>query len=131
MEDKLIDTIKLENGLTLEIYDRSKEVVAGRWLVSFEARIDVKVDPQYFEGRDIESPSLDAVQKALGDKVTYSCKKSRNFIAATEKNEVLEGLKERFLTTTRPYFSSANFPRNIILSKYQAAQESSKLSTQQ
>jgi hypothetical protein len=131
MEEKLIDKIKLDNGLTLEIYDRSKEVVAGRWLVSFQARIDVKVDPQYFEGRDIESPSFDAIQKALGDKVTYSCEKSRNFISETEKDEVLEGLKERFLTITRPYFSSANLPRNIILSEYQAAQRSSKLSTQQ
>jgi len=131
MEERLIDKIALDNGLTLEIHDRSKEVVPGRWLVSFEARIDVKVDPQYFEGRDMESPSLDAIQKALGDKVTYSYEKSRNFIAATEKDEILEGLKERFLTITRPYFSSVNFPRNIILREYQAAQKSSKLLNQQ
>lgn len=131
MEEKLIHRIALENGLTLELFDRSREVVPGRWLVSFEARIDVKVDPQYFEGRDTESPSLIAMQKALGDKVTYSYEKSRNFIAATEKDEILEGLKERFLTITRPYFSSVNFPRNIILREYQAAQKSSKLLNRQ
>ena len=131
MEEKLIDKIELENGLTLELYDRSRKVAGDRWLVCFEARIDVEVKSQYFKCLDAVDPTIDTIQKAVGDKVTYSYEKSRNFIAATEKNEVLEGLKERFLTTTRPYFSSANFPRNIILSKYQAAQRSSKLSTQQ
>jgi hypothetical protein len=126
MEEKLIDKIALENGLTLEMFDLSREVVPGRWLVSFEARINVKVEPQYFEGQDSESPPIDAIQKAVGDEVTYSYEKSRNFISATEKDEVLEGLMGRFLTTTRPYFSSANFPRNIILSEYQAAQRSAK-----
>jgi hypothetical protein len=126
MEEKLIDKIELDNGLTLELYDRSKKVAGDRWLVSFEARIDVRVDPQYFEGKDPASPPFDVIKKALGDKVTYSREKTRNFIAATEKDEVWEGLRERFLTTTRPYFSSANFPRNIILSKYQATQRFSR-----
>ena len=131
MEEKLIDKIELDNGLTLEIYDRSRRVAGDRWLVSFEARIDVEVKSQYFEGQDAADPTIDAIQKAVGDKVTYSFEKSRNFIADTEKDEVFEGLKERFLTTTRLYFSNANFPRNIILSEYQAAQRFSKLSTQQ
>jgi hypothetical protein len=131
MEEKLIDTIKLENGLTLEIRDRSRRVAGDTWLVSFEARIDVEVKSQYFEGQDAANPPLDAIQKAVGDKVTYSCEKSQTFVAETEKDEVFEGLKEGFLTTTLPYFSSANFPRNIILSKYRAAQSSSKLLSQQ
>ncbi|MBW2170477.1 MAG: hypothetical protein JRF69_00620 [Deltaproteobacteria bacterium] len=131
MEEKLIDKIELQNGLTLELHDRSRKVAGDRWLVSFEARIDIEVDPQYFEGQDAGTPPLDAIQRAVGDKVTYSYEKSRNFIAATEKDEVFEGLKERFLTATLPYFSSANFPRNIILSEYRAAQRSSKLLNQQ
>jgi hypothetical protein len=131
MEEELIDKIELDNGLTLEIHDRSRKVAGDRWLVSFEARIDVEVKPEYFQGEAGAKPAFDAIHKAVGDKVTYSFEKSRSFIAATEKSEVLEGLKERFLTTTRPYFSSADFPRNIILSEYKAAQEAYKLSTQQ
>ncbi len=126
MEVKLIDKIKLENGLTLELYDCSRWVTGDRWLVSFEARIDVAVTPEYFGDQGSGNPSLDAVRKAVGEKATYRYEKSRQLIEEREKDEVFKGLKERFLETTLPYFSSANFPRNVILSKYQQAQGDSK-----
>ncbi len=126
MEVKLIDKVKLENGLTLEIYDLSRQVAGDRWLVSFVARIDVAVTPEYFEGQGSENPSLDAVRKAVGEKATYRYEKSRHFIEETEKEEVFNRLKERFVETTLPYFSSANFPRNVILSRYREVQEGSK-----
>ena len=62
----------------------------------------------------------------MGEKVTYRYEKSRQFIEKREKEEVFNRLKERFVETTLPYFSSANFPRNVILSKYQEVQEGSK-----
>jgi hypothetical protein len=126
MEERLVDKIKLENGLTLEIYDLSRRVAGDGWLVSFVARIDVAVTPEYFGDQGSGNPSFDAVRKAVGERVTYSYEKSRHFIEETEKDKVFKGLKERFLETTFPYFSSANFPRNVILSKYQEVQEGSK-----
>jgi len=48
VESKLIDRVPLENGLTLEMFDRSRPVAGDRWLVSFEARIEVKVRREYF-----------------------------------------------------------------------------------
>jgi hypothetical protein len=48
MEGTLIEQMKLENGLTLEMFDLSRLVAGGRWLVSFEARIEVRVKPEYF-----------------------------------------------------------------------------------
>lgn len=131
MEEKLIDKISLENGLTLELYDRSRPVAGDLWLVSFMARIVVGVDPQYFKGQDAASPPFDDIRRAVGDKVTYSCEKSRNYIAEAQKEETLGGLKERFLSTTLTYFSNANFPRNIILSRYRAVKGGSKPSKSQ
>jgi len=95
MKDKLIDKIKLENGLTLEFYDRSRPVASDRWLVSFIARV--------------------------GDKVTYRHEKTRNFIAETEKDQVFDGLKERFLAASLAYLSNPDFPRKLILMQYQKA----------
>ena len=126
MEVKLIDKIKLENSLTLELYDCSRWVTGDLWLVSFVARIDVAVTLEYFGDQGSGNPSLDAVRKAVGEKATYRYEKSRQFIEEREKDEVFKGLKERFVETALPYFSSANFPRNVILSKYQQAQEGSK-----
>jgi hypothetical protein len=126
MEERLVDKIKLENGLTLEIYDLSRRVAGDGWLVSFVARIDVAARPEFFEDQGSGHPSFDAVRKAVGERVTYSYEKSRHFIEEREKDKVFNRLKERFLETTLPYFSSANFPRNVILSKYQQAQGDSK-----
>jgi len=122
MAGKLIDKIKLENGLTLEVYDGSRRVAGDRWLVSFIARIEVNVRPEYFEDLHIPDLPFDAIRTAVGDKATYHHEKTRNFIAETQKDEVFEGLKERFLGASLGYLSSADFPRKLILMQYQQAQ---------
>ncbi len=116
--ERLIKKITLDNGLILELHDRSKRVAGDRWLVSFVACIDVAVKPEYLEGQDLQGPSSETIRKELGEKVAYRYEKSRHFIAETEKDEILKGLIERFLNATLAYLSSAKFPRNAILSKY-------------
>jgi len=71
MEGKLIDKVRLENGLTLELYDRSRRVAGDRWLVSFVARIDVEVKPEYFQDHDTPNISFDDIRAAVADKATY------------------------------------------------------------
>lgn len=131
MNEKMADILKLENGLTLEFYDRSRRMAGDRWLVSFEARMDVPVTSEYLENRSPEHPSFDAVREAVGEKVVYRYEKSRNFIQEREKDRILQGLKDRFLQTTLGYFSSGNFPRNIILARYREVQGGSKTWTRQ
>ena len=126
MDGKLIENMTLENGLTLEIHDRSRRVTGDRWLVSFEARIDIPVVSEYVEDPGLEGLSFDIIRKAVGAKVTYRYEKSRNFISEKEKDHIFNGLKERFIETTLPYFSGASFPGKVILSKYQESQRASK-----
>jgi hypothetical protein len=121
MEGKLIDKIKLENGLTLEVYDRSRRVTGNRWLVSFVARIDVEVRPEYFESAQTQGLAFENIRAAVGEKVTYCHEKTRNFIADTEKDKVFRGLKERFLAASLGYLSNPDFPRKLILRQYQEA----------
>lgn len=119
MEGKLIDKIELENGLTLELYDRSRRVAGDRWLVYFVARIEVEVRPEYFEGQHTSDLLFDDIRAAVGDRATYRHGKTRNFVTETKKDEVFEGLKERFLAASLGYLSAADFPRKLILMKYQ------------
>ncbi len=121
MKDKLIDKIKLENGLTLELYDRSRPVAGDRWLVSFVARIDVEVRAEYFQGEHSPGISFDVIRAAVANKVAYRHEKTRNFIAETKKDEVFDGLKERFLAASLAYLSNPDFPRKLILMQYQKA----------
>ena len=121
MEEKLIDKITLENGLTLELFDRSRRIAEGRWLVSFVASIELEVKPEYFEGRHTIKIPFEDIRTAVGEKATYSYEKQRNFVAETEKDEVLKGLRERFLEATLTYLSGPDFPRKLILMQYQKA----------
>jgi hypothetical protein len=119
MQEKLIDKIKLENGLTLELYDRSRQVAGDRWLVSFVVRIEVDVRQEYFEGQHTPDFPFDDIRATLGDKATYRHEKTRNFVA--EKDKVFKGLMERFLAASLTYLSSPDFPRKLILMQYQQA----------
>jgi len=121
MQEKLIDKIKLENGLTLELYDRSRRVAGDRWLVSLIARIEVEVRQEYFQGQHTPDLPFDDIRAEVGDKATYHHEKTRNFIAEAKKDEVFEGLKERFLAASLTYLASPDFPRKLILMQYQQA----------
>jgi hypothetical protein len=48
MNDKLIKTIVLGNGLILEIYDHSRKIAGDRWLVKMVSKVDIPID--YPEG---------------------------------------------------------------------------------
>lgn len=119
MQEKPVDIIKLDNGLILEIHDRSRRVAEDRWLVSFVARINIPVKPEYFGEMNGVGIAVEKIQKTVGKTVAYDYEKKRNFVVEDEKDRVFNGLKERFLTATLPYLSRTGFPRKVILSKYQ------------
>jgi hypothetical protein len=114
----MVESKKLENGLMLELYDCSRNVTSDRWLVSFKARIDVRVLAEYFAGEEDPETLLSHIKATVGENVTYRYEKQRNFIAGQEKEAVFDGLKTRFLSTSLRYLSSPEFPRKLILSKH-------------
>jgi hypothetical protein len=121
LEEQPIEKIKLDNGLTLELYDRSRRVAGDRWQVSFVARLEVGLKREYSKGPLTPDVPFEDIRKAVGDKAHYHHEKTRNFIAETEKDEVFRGLKERFLDANLVYLSSPDFPLKLILRQYQRA----------
>jgi hypothetical protein len=123
MEGKRIDTIKLKNGLVLELLDHSRRIAGDRWLIYFEALIEVEVKPEYFQGQNALSIPFEEIRTAVGEKVIFRHEKIRNFVPETEKDDVFKELKERFLSTSLGYLSSPMFPSRLILRKYQNARQ--------
>ena len=58
IEKKLVDEMTLDNGITLELWDESRPLAGDRWMVSFVARIQVPVEPEYFKAGFTEYISI-------------------------------------------------------------------------
>jgi hypothetical protein len=123
MREKLVDKIALDNGLTLELWDRSRQVAGDRWLVCFVARTTVPVEPEYFEAEENEGMTLEVVRGSVGDHAAYVREKQSHFVDAKEKNREFERLKNTFLDTNLGYLSNPDFPRKLIIKAYRESLE--------
>ncbi len=117
MENEFNDKIKLSNGLILELLDRSRRIAGDRWFVSFAARIEVDVNPEYLAGDDLSEDQIKGIEALAGEKAFYNYENQRNFVEDTEKDEMLKDFREHFLDTNLKYLSSPVFPKKLILSK--------------
>jgi hypothetical protein len=127
VKGRLIEQMRLDNGLVLELYDLSRPVAGNRWMVGFAARIEVAVEPDLFSDLTTSNLSFEDLRRVVGEKAVYYREKVRNFIDAKQKDEVFGGLKEHFLKTNLGYLSSAQFPRKLILRKYFDAQHPERI----
>jgi hypothetical protein len=117
MEEKLVETVALDNGLTLEICDRSRRVAGDRWLVFFVARINVPVQPGFFDEASA-GISLHVVRNSVGGHACYVREKKSNFVDENERDKEFEKLKNDFLETNLAYLSNPGFPGKMILRAY-------------
>jgi hypothetical protein len=111
--------INLENGLELELYDASKKVAGDRWLVKLIAKIDIPVK-NYLEDMASDIDVKD-VLKILGDNIRFEKPMERNFVDDKEKEMMLNGFLNTFIDTSVPYYSTLNFPKQLIEKKYKEA----------
>jgi hypothetical protein len=122
MKKEPIERIELANGLTLQLYNKTRIVAGDRYRVVFSARIEFELKPEYFSDNDRNGLSFGAVRSALGDRVVYTYENVRNFIDEIEKKQTFEELKAHFLKTGMAYLSSPDFPKKLILRKYRQTQ---------
>jgi len=118
MKEKLIKTLGLENGLQLNVYDASRELVGDRWLVSLVVRMDVPVTEALKENIRESMENIDEIKDMLGDSVLYEMKREKIFVDKTEKETVFKELCDMFLNSSLNYLSKKAFPKQYILKTY-------------
>jgi hypothetical protein len=123
-EEKLINTIYLENDLILSFCDGSKKIAGDRWQVNVTARIQILMDQVQFTRLDSKKRS--EIIKEIGKKINYEKKLIRNFVAEKQKEETVTALCESFLQIARPYLSQGQFAERFVLKTYADSLEKRK-----
>ena len=118
MKEILIKTIDLANGLELKLLDASRKLVGERWLVSLISRIEIPTNNLLLKKDGSSSLNLDEVRKVLGEKLLFEQKREKIFIDEKEKDEVMKGIQDLFLSSSLSYFSRSDFPKKYILKKF-------------
>ena len=117
MQEKLLETIRLDNGLKLRLFNCSRKISGGRWYVSVLARIDIPINDQTVDETEIDADLRD-IKDLLGDVIVFEKNMERNFIDEKEKEEITKELIDSFKSGTSPYLSHEKFPLKYISKVY-------------
>jgi len=113
MEERLIETKTLANGLEMSLYDASRKIAGDRWYVMLLARVVVPVR-EGFLGRGADAMDPADAQKILGETVMFEQRRERNFVDDNDKTAVFDNLYQTFLSGTGAYVAHPDFPARFI-----------------
>jgi hypothetical protein len=118
MEQTLIKTMELSNGLKLDFYDISRKLAGDRWYVGMIARIDIPLTDSLLTNQQLSNYSVEEIRNALGEAVRFQQKRERHYIDEREKDDLLNSLMDSFIKRTLNYFSRPDFPNKYVLKEF-------------
>ena len=77
MPKNLIETIKLPNGLLLELWNQSRPMAGDRWLISLLAKVEVPVSPEHFSIMNNSEQAYRDLLAVYGDPLVFTQEKTR------------------------------------------------------
>lgn len=114
MAIKLVETIPLENGLTVEVRDASRPIAADTAKVELLFRVAVPLD-----SGDWTCPAhCETVRQVFGDPLRFEYRAVRSFVRSDEVENVSRELRDAFRRDMLAYLSRPDFPHRLALSKY-------------
>ena len=123
---------KLANGLMLTFTDCSKPLVADRWFVKMQGEVKFPLtDAAWPEDTGDDPDLLAMIKEQLGDSVSYILCKERNFVAADEKETILEDLVNQVEKNLVGYLSDPSFPQKLFTRHYEETKQKCMVERQQ
>ena len=119
MEQTLIKSIELSNGLKLDFYDISRKLAGDRWYVGLIAQIDIPLIGSLLTNQHLSHYSVEEIRNTLGESVRFQQKRERHYIDEREKDDLLNDLMDSFIKRTLNYLSLPDFPGKYILKEFQ------------
>ncbi len=112
MKEEPIDSIPLDNGLTLQLFNLSRPVAADRWYVGVAGEVTVFPHPALLD----EAP--EDVMSVVGDRVVFRQKSERHFIDEGAMEDVKKAMIQSLTATLIPYLSHPDFARRLVRKTY-------------
>lgn len=120
IEDRILEEIHLENGLTVYLVDQSRPLVGGRWQVQLRVRVPLEVKAAYFEKFPNPSEAFHEFVALAGDTpLEFQIVKVRNFIDQKRLKDTLEQMKADFTKSALGYLKKPGFAESYILKKFE------------
>ena len=118
MAEKPIETIPLDNGLELEIYDMSRPLAGDRWLVRLEALVNVDFEEEAFESLEDRDRIVAVLRGIYGERVPYQYIQEKHFVDKSNKEKVLQQFVANVKESQVPYLGHPYFSKRFLLSRY-------------
>jgi len=116
MTGKLLLRQALANGLSLELYDRSRVMAADRWQVVLEVRVPIPVNASTLPP-DLTDRAPEVIA-ALGSEIVFSQQEVHHYIDVREVPGLLQEIQTRLLEGLEGYLGHPDFAGRYLRKKY-------------
>jgi hypothetical protein len=113
MEERIIKTVTMENGLKLELLDESRPIAGDRWLVQLNLRIVIPLTGELVRSL----PDGEILHREYGLILEYTNEMKRHFVDGRDRERVLEGFVDIALKEKQPYLSHPDFAGRMAVSR--------------
>jgi len=110
----LIRMERLDNGLTVEFFDRSNRYFGDYHRVCVEACCRVALNMDNFAGSVDPAAELRAARAVLGNEVVFVRRLEKMGVAGEAVEQTREALIGSFIRSSLPYLSTPAFPGRFI-----------------
>lgn len=110
----MLRSVRLENGLAIEFFDRSNRYFGDYHRVCVEARCRVALSLETFAGSADPAAELQSARVVLGSEVVYARTLEKMGVAGELVGRAREALIDSFIRSTLPYLDTPTFPRRFV-----------------
>lgn len=118
-KEVVLDSMKLENGLTVYFINGSSRPVAGRCQVRLVIRVPIEPAEEHFLSCEDPAYALGRFLSLAGPgPVEFETVKVRNFVAQDRVDDALKEMKDDFVESALNYLSKPSFAANFLVKSY-------------
>ena len=114
---KVVASIPLENGLTLELLDASRLLAGDRWLVHLVARMEIPLTPDLLDEVPDGDQLCAVLRQESGDRLEYRADLKKHYVDEKDHERILGEFQDIVRREKMPYLSHPDFARRFAVSR--------------